>query len=99
MKLRFLLAATVLLSGSAFAQKIDKREMLEATRRDCPTHSMQNKALIDALLIGGGDLSKYCECVAVRFATQLDDADYGNEKTTTSKWVSSQKFCLAASIK
>jgi hypothetical protein len=99
MKLAYLLSAVVLFSVPASAQKIDKAKMLEVTRRDCPAQSMQNKSFIDALLIGGGELAKYCECLAVRFASQLDDTDYGNEKTTTAKWVASQKFCLAASIK
>jgi hypothetical protein len=99
MKLGYLLAAVVLFSVLASAQKIDKQKMLEVTRRDCPLQSMQNKSLIDTLLIGGGELSKYCECLAVRFSSQLDDTDYGNEITTSAKWFASQKFCLAVSIK
>jgi hypothetical protein len=94
-----LTAGTILLACPAAAQKIDKPKLLELTRRNCPTRTMQNKELVDILLIGGGDLSKFCECFAVRFVTQLDDTDYGNEQAISSKLMSSQNFCLAASIK
>ena len=99
MRFGFLLVPVVFFSVSASAQKIDKLKMLEVTRRDCPAQSMRDKSLTDALFLGGGELNKYCECFAVRFSSQLDDTDYGNEKTTIVKLLASQKFCLAASIK
>jgi len=59
---------------------------------------MKNKQFIDLLLMAGGKLANFCECLAVRVATQLDDADYGNAKAVASKWTESQKFCLAVSV-
>ena len=82
----------------SISQKINKTEMLEATRRNCPSQFMQDKKFIDLLLIGGGNLTNFCECLAVRFATQLDDADYGNESSVMTKWAASQKFCLAVTL-
>jgi hypothetical protein len=99
MKWAYLVAGIILVATPSAAQKIDKAKVLETTRRDCPVQIMQDKKLIDALLIGGGNLTNFCECLAVRFATQLDDADAGNETVITAKFEASRKFCLVASIK
>ena len=65
--------------GRTFAQnKIDKADILKITREDCPTQFIKNKQFIDLPLIGGGTLPGFCECFAVRIASQLHDADYGN---------------------
>jgi hypothetical protein len=80
------------------AQKIDKAEMLQTVRSTCPVQMMQNRQFIDLLLIGGGNLPDFCECLAVRVTAQLDDADYGNAKTVAAKWKDSQNFCLAVSV-
>jgi hypothetical protein len=93
------MAAIILASGSATAEKFDESKLLEVTRKDCPSQFMHDKKFIDALLIGGGNISGFCECLAVRFVAQLDDADYGNEASVAAKWGSSAKFCLAVSIK
>jgi hypothetical protein len=96
LKWSFLLV--VLSAGPSTAQKIDKAEILQEVRSSCPTRMMQNKQFIDILSVGGGNLPNFCECLAMRFATQLDDADYGNAKIVAAKWTESQKFCLAVSI-
>jgi hypothetical protein len=98
-KWAYLIACTVLFASSSMAQTIDKTGMLETTRKSCPAQFMQNKQFIDILLISGGNLADFCECMAVRFSAQLDDADYGNEKALTAKWEASSNFCLAVSMK
>jgi hypothetical protein len=95
---RWFLLLVVLSTSPCAAQKIDKAEILETVRSDCPAQMMKNKEFIDLLLMSGGTLAKFCECLAVRVAAQLDDADYGNAKAVASKWTESQKFCLAVSI-
>jgi hypothetical protein len=89
----------VFFAHPSMAQVIDKTKMLETTRRTCPNQFMQRKEFIDLLLAGGGNLTDFCECMAVRFSTQLDDADYGNEKALTAKWEVTANFCLAVSLK
>jgi hypothetical protein len=98
-KWAYLIAGSILFANPSLAQKIDKTGMLETTRRTCPAQFMLNKQFIDLLLAGGGNLTDFCECMAVRFSAQLDDADYGNEKALTAKWEASGTFCLAVSIK
>lgn len=98
-KLAFLIACTFLFASSSTAQTIDKADMLETTRKTCPAHFMQNKQFIDLLLISGGNLAEFCECMAVRFSAQLDDADYGKESALEAKWKASGDFCLAVSMK
>ena len=97
--LGYTLATVVFLSVSASAQKFDRFELLEATRRNCPIQFMKDKRFIDILLLGGGNLSAFCECFSVRFVAQLDDGDYGIEAALNLKWTSSQNFCLAVSMK
>lgn len=94
-----IIAAIVLIATPSMAQKIDKARILETTRRECPAQFLQDKQFIDTLLLVGGDLTNFCECLAVRFASQLDDADAGNEPAVTTKFEASRKFCLAVSIK
>src|SRR5215831_10197232 len=48
-------------------------------RKECPSWMMEDKKFIDALLAGGGNLSDFCECFAVRFVTQLNDAVHEND--------------------
>jgi hypothetical protein len=98
-KWAFLVAGTVTLAGPCLAQNsINKADILNTTREACPTEFMKNKPFIDLLLIGGGTLPGFCECLAVRFASQLDDADYGDAKALATKWADSQNFCLAVSL-
>jgi hypothetical protein len=61
---------------------------------------MEDKKFIDALLAGGGNLSDFCECFAVRFVTQLNDAVHENDPmaSVSAKSEASKKFCLAVSI-
>jgi hypothetical protein len=80
------------------AQKIDKAGLLKSVRNSCPAQMMENKHFIDILLVGGGNLPNFCECLALRFSAQLDDADYGNGKAMMAKWTESQDFCLAVSL-
>ena len=95
----YLAAGAVMLAGPCLAQNaIDKAGILKATREDCPTQLIKDKQFIDLLLIGGGTLPSFCECLSVRFASQLDDADYGNSKILAKKWADSQNFCLAVSL-
>ena len=61
-------AGTILISGPSIAQKLDRVGVMEAVRQDCPRQFLPDKALIDALLLGGGSFSKFCECVAARVA-------------------------------
>jgi hypothetical protein len=96
LKLSFLFV--VLSTSPCAAQKIDKADMLQTVRDTCPGQMMQNKQFIDILLMSGGKLPNFCECLALRFSTQLDDTDYGNAKAVAAKWKASQEFCLAASI-
>jgi hypothetical protein len=91
-----LVSATVI---PAVAQKIDKTKILEAMRRDCPAQTLPDKNLVDALLIGDGNLAAFCECLAVRFSSQIDDTDSGNETTIDAKLADSKRFCLAISMK
>jgi hypothetical protein len=96
--LRWSFLFVVLSASPSTAQKFDKAEMLRTVRSSCPAQMMQNKQFIDILLVGGGNLPNFCECLASRFSTQLDDADYGNGKAVTAKWTESQDFCLAVSL-
>jgi hypothetical protein len=98
-KLGFILVSTILFSTPAAAEKIDKSKLLEVTRRDCPTQILGNKPLTDALLTRGGDLASFCECVAIRFVSQIDDIDSGNEVSTALKLKGAQAVCLGASKK
>jgi hypothetical protein len=98
-KWAFLAAGAVMLIGPSSAQStINKSELLKTTREDCPTQFVKNKQVIDLLLIGGGTLPEFCECFAVRIASQLDDSDYGDAKAVAEKWGDSQNFCLAVSL-
>jgi hypothetical protein len=99
MRSGYAIAAIVFLSVSALAQTIDKSKMRDVIRRDCPTVSLNNKQLIDVLLLGGGDLPTFCECLSTRFTAHLDDADYGNEDALGKKYRASQIFCLGMSTK
>ena len=97
-----IVAGTILISGPSIAQKLDRVGVMEAVRQDCPRQFLPDKTLIDALLLGGGSLSKFCECVAARVASQLDDSDHGNINALTaynSKLMASRTFCLAVSSK
>ena|SRR2546423_774921 len=99
MKRAFMVASTLLWSGTCLAENtINKADILKATRDDCPAQFLKNKQFIDMLLMGGGTLPAFCECLAVRIASQLDDADYGDQKAIARKWSDSQNFCLAISI-
>jgi hypothetical protein len=99
MKWAFLVAGGVTLAAPCLAQDaINKPDILKTTREDCPTQFIKNKQFIDLLLIGGGSLPGFCECLAVRIASQLDDADYGDAKAIAQKWADSQKFCLAVAL-
>jgi hypothetical protein len=98
-KLGFILVSTILFSTPAAAEKIDKSKLLEVTRRDCPAQMLENKQLSDALLMRGGDIASFCECVAVRFVSQIDYTDSGNEVSTGLKWKGAQAVCLGASKK
>jgi hypothetical protein len=94
-----LVAGTLMLTEPCWAQNaINKADVLKATREDCPTQFIKDKQFIDLLLIGGGTLPGFCECLAVRIAAQLDDADYGNATAVAKKWADSQNFCLAVSL-
>lgn len=98
-KWAFLVAVTVTLAGPCLAQNtINKADILKTTREDCPTQFMKDKQFIDLLLIGGGTLPGFCECFAVRIASQLDDADYRDAKALATKWADSKNFCLAVSL-
>ena len=100
MSLATVLATVIaLFACPCLAQKIDKPDMLETTRKTCPSTFLRHKQFIHQLLIGGGNLPDFCECMAVRFASQLDEADHGNKEIVLAKWAESQKFCLAASLK
>jgi hypothetical protein len=68
---------------------------LEAMRKDRPSQNLPDKNLIDALLVGGGNLTDFCECLAVRFTSQVDDGESGNEETLDAKMIASKRFCLA----
>lgn len=72
---------------------------MEAVRQDCPGHFLPDRTLIEALLIGGGTLAEFCECVAVSVASHVDDSDYGSLAAYDSKMMTSRKFCLAVSMK
>lgn len=98
-KWAFLIAGAAMLVEPCVAQNtINKADILKITREDCPTQFIKNKQFIDLLLIGGGTLPGFCECFAVRVASQLDDADYGDARVVATKWADSQKFCLAVSL-
>jgi hypothetical protein len=94
-----LLAFAFLFADPCFAQTINKADMLEMTRQTCSAQFLQDKPFIDLLLIGGGRLPEFCECLAVRFAAQVDDADFANAKAIATKWADSKNICLAISLK
>ncbi len=94
MKSVCILASTILFSTLLAAETIDKYKLLEVTRRDCPTQLLENKQLTDALLTRGGDLASFCECVAIRFVSQIDDVDSGNAVSTALKLKGAQAVCL-----
>jgi hypothetical protein len=94
------LVTAALWVGPCLAQNtISKADLLRMTREHCPTDFLKNKRFIDLLLIRGGTLTSFCDCLVPRFASQVDDADYGNENALARKWADSVKFCLAVSIK
>ncbi len=88
-----------LLSTPVPAEQIDKSKLLEITKRDCPAQILDNKALVDALHVRGGDLDSFCECAAARFVSQIEDTDSGNPVSTALKWNGAQAFCLGSSKK
>src|SRR3954453_15044048 len=93
-----LLVAAALWVGPCLAQNtISKADLLRMTREHCPTDFIKNKRFIERLLIGGGTLNSFCDCLAPRFASQVDDADWRNETALERKWADSQRFCLAVS--
>jgi hypothetical protein len=95
----YIIATIVFLSVCASAQTIDRSKLRDATLRNCPTESLKDRRLIDVLVIGGGNLANFCECLATRFAGQVDDADYGNENALNRKWADSRNLYLVTSIK
>jgi hypothetical protein len=88
---------TMLLSTAAAAENIDKAKLFEITKRDCPVQILDNKPVVDALHVRGGNLDSFCECAARRFVSQIEDADSGNPVSTSLKWNGAQAFCLGAS--
>jgi hypothetical protein len=93
------IGSVTLVAGSAVAQKIDRTNLLEAVRKDCAPQNLPDKKLIDALLVSGGNITDFCECLAVRFTSQVDDEDSGHEETLEAKMIASKRFCLAVSMR
>jgi hypothetical protein len=84
---------------SSAASLVIGSKIQDVIRRTCPTESLKDKQLIDVLVIGGGNLANFCECLATRFAAQVDYAEYGNENALNRKWADSRNLCLVMSIK
>jgi len=87
----------MLLSTAVAAENIDQAKLFEMTRRDCPAQILDNKPLVDALHVAGGNLDSFCECAARRFVSQIEEVDSGNPVSTALKWNGAQAFCLGAS--
>jgi hypothetical protein len=93
------LANMIVLCIPVGAEQFDKSRLLEVTRRDCPAETRDNKQLLDALHVRGGEVDSFCECAAARFLSQINDADSVNPVSTALKWNGAQAFCLMSAKK
>lgn len=98
-KWAYLVTGALLVANSSNAQKLDRVKVLEAMRQDCPAQYLPDKRLIDLLLMDGRKLSDFCECLAVRVASQLDEADFGKAAAIDAKVKASRAFCLVVPMK
>lgn len=99
MRKALLIVGAILVVSPSAAQKLDRVKVLAAMRQNCPAQYLPDKKLIDLLLMDGRKLSDFCDCLAVRIASQLDEADFGNGAAIEAKEEASRKFCLVAAMK